>query len=258
MENNHYKLISKLEKIIKEEKFKQNILKLITSFINQYGCSWQLHKKYAIFTHQVGDCTYDLKIIFTTNKVQYVYSSSDIVNNETGIYKKLKTHIFTNIIKYTIENYEHQSNLTKEHAISVFNKNMIEQFKYTAKDYQSYYIRDGQKCFTPNDCLAFNNMLNIRKQIRTRENNIIDIVEKRYYNDNMKKNNEVSYGIAPNINNDPYSQILRSEKVDDRYIPFGGEYNSISHETYIDYMNGKISDEELFKNYKSLRRLPFI
>lgn len=256
MKNNYSELLERLNKIIEEDRFRKHLLELIENFIIQYSRNCELHKGYAIFTSKIKGITYDLKITFNSNIVQYVYTSSNIKDNEAGIYKKTKNHFFTNVCQYTIENYGTQSNLTKEHVISVFDKAMIEQFKYVANDYQTYYIKDGKKCFTPNNALAFNNMLNIRKQIRTREDNIIDITEKRYYNDNMKQYDELSYGIAPNINNDPYVQLTSTGKLDNRYIPYGGEYNSISHETYLDYMHGKIDDKELFKGYKRIITIP--
>lgn len=259
MKGNYDKLVNKLNKTIKEERFRNNLLKLITKFVDKQNCSWYLYKKYAIFTGFIDNCSCDLKITFENNTVQYVYFSINGKDNEVGTYKKTKKQAFTNVCKYTIEDYVKQSNLTKKYTISVFDNNMIEQFKYVANDYQSYYIKDGKKCFTPNDCLAFNNMLNIRKQIRTREDNIIDIIEKRYYNDNMKQYDEISYGIAPNINNDPYVQLTSTGKLDNHYIPYGGEYNNISHETYLKYMHGEIDDKELFKNYKSyVKRLPLV
>ncbi len=238
---------------------KKNLLELITKFIDEYNCSWQFHKTHAVFTSTIDNCIHDLKIILNNNQVQYVYSSSDVINNEAGIYKESKNNTFTNVCKYTIENGKSQANLTKEHTISVFNNDMIEQFKYVANDYQSYYINNGQKCFVPNDFLAFHNVLNIRKQIRTREDNIIEITETKYYNDNMKSNNELHYRVAPNINNDPYVQATSHSKLDNRYIPYAGEYNSISHQTYLNYMHGLIDDTELFKDYKRIiKRFPLI
>lgn len=211
------------------------------------------------FISKIGNCTYSLKITFgPNNKVNYLYSSSNDDIIDTGTYYKTKNHTFTRVYKYTIENYKHQSNFKQESTISVFNENMIEQFKYVANDYQSFYINDDEKCFTPNDSLAFHNMLDIRKQIRTREDNIIQITEKKYYNDNMKQYDEVSYGIAPNINNDPYAQLTSHGNLDNHYIPYGGEYNSISRETYLDYMHQDIDDKKLFENYKSLAKRPLI
>lgn len=250
MKSNYSKLINQLDQIIKEDRFKQNLLELINKIIYQYDCDWQLHKGYAIFTGKLNGDTCDLKVTFNNNVVQYVYSSSNIKDNEAGIYKETKKHTFTNICKYTITNHKKQSKLTKEHTISIFDNDMVEQFKYVANDYQSYYIKDGKKCFTPSDSLAFNNMLNIRKQIRTKGDNIIAITEKRYYNVNMKQHDEVSYGIAPNI------KLTSVGNLDNRYIPYGGEYNGISHETYLNYMHGSIDDEELFKGYKRIAKLP--
>lgn len=258
MGNNYSKLINQLDQIIKENGFKQNLLELIKKCIYQYDCSEQLHKGYAIFTSKFNGNIYDLKVIFSDNEVKYVYSSSDAQDNETGIYKKTVNQTFTNVCKYTIANHGKQSHLTKEHTISIFDNNMVEQFKYVANDYQSYYIKDGEKCFTPNVSIAFNNMLNIRKQIRTREDNIICITEKRYYNDNMKPHDEIAYDIAPNINNDPYAQLTSTGKLDNHYIPYGGVYNSISRETYLDYMHQDIDDKKLFENYKSLAKRPLI
>lgn len=258
MKNNYSKLMNQLDRIIEENRFKQNLLELIKKFIYQYNCECQLHKGYAIFMGKLNDDIYDLKVTFNNNVVQYAYSSSNVKDNEAGIYKKTGNQTFTNVCKYTIKSHEKQSTLTKKHTISVFDNDMIEQFKYVANDYQSYCINDGKKCFTPNNSLAFNNMLNIRKQIRTREDNIIDIIEKKYYNDNMKQHDEKSYGIAPNINNDPYAQLTSIGNLDNHYIPYGGEYNNISRETYLKYIHGEIDDKELFKNYKSYVKHPLI
>lgn len=258
MKSNYSKLMNQLDQIIKENRFKQNLLELINKFIYQYNCNWELHKEYAIFTSKLNEDTYDLKVTFNNNVAQYVYSSSTVKDNEAGIYKKTENQVFTNVCKYTIKHHEKQSHLIKEHTISVFDNDMIEQFKYVANDYQSYYIMDGKKYFTPNDSLAFNNMINIRKQIRTRADNIIDITEKRYYNDNMKQFDEISYGIAPNINNDPYAQLTSHENLDNHYIPYGGEYNGISRKEYLAYMHKDIDDKKLFKNYKRIAKLPLV
>ncbi len=254
-----YTLIDQLNEIIREDKFRENLIKLIENFIknDKYSChSCQIFKKHALFTTKIGDCSYDLRIVFDNSLglVEYDFTSSDARNNQAGSYKKTKNHTFTNVCEYKFEGGKYQTNLEKKHTISVFNKDMIEQFKYVANDYQSYYINDGKKCFIPSNARAFQNVLNVRKQIRTRGDNIIEIVKTQYYNDNMKQYDELFYGIAPNINNDPYVQLTSTGKLDNRYIPYAGEYNSISHEKYLDYMHGNIDDDELFKDYKQITR----
>lgn len=252
-----YALIDKLNEIIREDKFRENLINLIENFIKNDKSRCQIGKKHALFTTKIGDCSYDLRIVFDNNLIEYDFTSSDAKNNQAGSYKKTKNHAFTNVCEYRLGGSKYQTNLEKTHTISVFNKDMIEQFKYVATDYQSYYINDGKKCFIPSNARAFQNVLNVRKQIRTREDNIIEIVETKYYNDNMKQYDELFYRIAPNINNDPIAQLTSTGKLDNHYIPSGGDYMGISHEKYLDYMHGKIDDDELFKGYKRITKMPF-
>ena len=242
------KFINQINFVTTDNHFKDTLEKLILQMKDMnYNStiSYSNYKKrgYLILTGRKNNQEYDLKIIINNNDIEFAFCSDNSCYNKFGKFYKTENHEISKLCDYKIIKHENYNEMITNQEISVFNDQSIETFKYTLNDCQNYQIKDGKKVFIQNNDLAFESVLNIRKQIRTKSDNLINIEEKSYYNDNMKEKNNVEYSIGYNYS---YGE---------KYIPYGGEFSIIPKQKYLDFITGVINEKELFENYKIIKHV---
>lgn len=243
-EQKKYKsILKKINELITIEEFKNILNNLIKKMNN--NCQYKLSLKrdgtgYIIWSYRENNEDYDLKVIINKNSIQFAYNSGNQYDNQYGEFFRSKHNTVSKLFNYTMTNNNINEIKTKG-TISIFTSDLIEIFRYDLFDHQEYKIENGEIIYSSDD-LAFFNETKTIKRIRTRENNLIQIEEEQFYDDKRKYKNHITYSIGKHIG--PNSSKL----------PNVDHYETIPKEKYLDYVNGKINDYELLKNYKVLRK----
>ena len=158
----------------------------------------------------------------------------------------LKNNSITKYYKFNTYNYDNITETKAKKEIHVFNSDLIETFQYIINNYHAYTIINGERVLLHNPGLSHYNVSNAYKLFRTKENNLIMIDEAKHHNKEMQHNDYKDFSIARNSHyNEKY---LRRE---------GAEFNIIKKEKYLDYINKKINEQQLFSDYKTLRKSNF-
>ena len=231
--------LKNLNKQIKDQRFKEKIENLIDRYI--FGFNYNI-KNFTIVENNLifRDKNINLNIIVLPDFISYSLYINDNKTEilETGKYEISNTDIITTYNSKTITRCKSHIDSKIIQKICILNKNLIQTYDEEIYDYQEYTVKNNQKIYMLNDTIAFHNVKNRRRKYRTQNNNIINIDENTYYNDNMQCYNNILYSIG--LNCDPHNN----------YLPYGGEFNLISEEKYLEFIKGIITEEDLFKGYK--------
>lgn len=189
-------------------------------------------------------------ISISNNSVVFHTYYTDRTKNESDTYDKTgkQYRVGENlIIKYCdseIRSHQNYQEIKTEETTSVFDRNYVETSKTTRTDIKNYAIKNGIKSLIqykdtgiPN---PFYNNVQTGEYVRTPNGNVIVIQETKYYDDTHKKYNERIYYIGYNSS--------------ERYIHTYGIFTAVDESLYKDYVDGKITEEELFKHFVKLRR----
>lgn len=155
--------------------------------------------------------------------------------DEIGKIYKCGENLITKYLESTITTrYDYQEATTKT-TTSCFNGDLTETFKSIEINYQNYNEETGKKQLIQyedrgNPIEKCNN-LTTTKIRRTHSGNLIRIDEVTHYVDKQKKYDKKSYSI---------------KKSNEPYIPYY-DYTPVAEDVYIDYINFKIPEKELFK-----------
>ena len=234
--NNLHLFFEKIEKIVKEKKLKERIDVIKEVFNKEVDLQEiMIRENFITFLSE------DISIVITINDNLVNYFIRITEENEEIIEKG--DYIFQN---ETIKTILYKSRKIKNESIinsriikttSTFDLNLVEKCRDKIEDYQNYMIIDGKKVYIENSESSLANSVHITKEIRTEGNRLIKISDSAYYNKDMSFNNKRSYykgcGISNNSN----------------YLPMVNEYYEITEEEYKNFINGTITEEELFRNF---------
>ncbi len=190
------------------------------------------------YTISMGKDTIEYTINYTDGNNYDNYTVDEIGK----IYRCDKNTITKYLETATTTRYDYQETTTKK-TISCFNEDLTEIFKSITTNCENYNEETGKKGLIQyedrgrpiKDC----NSLTSTKIRRTHNGNLIRIDELTHYVSSQRKYDSKRYSIRKS--DEPYIQTTEDS------------YTTISEDLYNDYMNFRITEDELFKNFVKLK-----
>lgn len=226
-------LMKKITNIADDNEFISRLYHKL-SFVIYYG-TYSLKNNIFKGEYLKNNATYELEISLDNNCIEFKSNDGEIKSK--GKYKKNKhsSYIIYETEKtktYKLDNKD-SCDIERIKTIITFNKSGIQNFEYTEKIVENYYINKGQKILhNPN---VFKNFVEKQYKWRETKNIILGKFIRQY-----KQSSE----FLTNIDN-----LLIGENVEpnSKKIPYRGNYIWYDPILYKEYKNGIISIDDIWK-----------